>query len=430
MYKRINQLVLIGSFILISTAHTQTLNSPYSRYGLGDPNPTSNALNRSMGGVAAAYADFQSVNFFNPASYGQLQSVTYDFGVELDNISILSKDPTRRFSSLSPVISYINLGIPLKKGGGWAWVFGLRPVTRIRYKIIKTEELPLTTGAETVSTLYEGNGGTQQFYTGTGFRFGKFNVGVNLGYIFGSKDYSTRRVFLNDTTLFAKSNHQTSANFNGFVLNTGVQYALKLNSKLNLRLGAQGNLQQNLSGTRDIVRETFNYDQNGATFPIDSVYMVKEERGKVRLPASYTLGFILERAGQWQFGADYTTTRWNEYRFFNEQDQVVDNWQLRMGAQLIPEVGKNYWSNVAYRAGMSVGKDYISAGGNLTRWSLSFGAGLPMRRVTYTNQFSIINIAFEYGQRGNSGSIVKENFFNLALGLSMSDIWFIKRKYD
>jgi hypothetical protein len=36
----------------------------------------------------------------------------------------------------------------------------------------------------------------------------------------------------------------------------------------------------------------------------------------------------------------------------------------------------------------------------------------------------------ELGQRGNSSSIVKENFFRLAVGFSMSDIWFIKRKYD
>jgi hypothetical protein len=53
-----------------------------------------------------------------------------------------------------------------------------------------------------------------------------------------------------------------------------------------------------------------------------------------------------------------------------------------------------------------------------------------MRKPTYTNQFSVINLAFEYGQRGDKNSLVRESFFQLAVGLSLSDIWFMKRKYD
>ena len=44
-------------------------NSPYSRYGLGDLTPSTNIVNRGMGGFSAAYADPLSVNFNNPASY-------------------------------------------------------------------------------------------------------------------------------------------------------------------------------------------------------------------------------------------------------------------------------------------------------------------------------------------------------------------------
>lgn len=427
--KIINQLALIG-FILISSAQAQTLNSPYSRYGLGDLLSSYNILSRGMGGVSTAYADYQSVNFSNPASYGQLQSVTYDFGVELDNLSILSKEPPLRFSSTSPIISYVNLGMPLKKGGGWGFVFGLRPVTRIRYKLLKTETIPLTTGNETVTTLFEGNGGAQQFYTGTGFRIGRFNFGVNAGYLFGSKDYSSRRIFQSDTTQFAKSNHQSRANFNGLVFNGGMQYALKLGKQMSLRLGVQGSMQQDLRATRDMIRQTFNYDINGATYQIDSVYAIYDEKGKVRLPTSYSAGFILDRTGKWQIGVDYSRTNWDDYRFFNEKDQVSNNWQLRIGGQLIPVTGKSYWSNVAYRSGFSIGSDYINLGTPLQKWTFNLGAGLPMRRVTYTNQFSVINVALEFGQRGTSASAVKENYFNLAVGFSMSDIWFIKRKYD
>src|SRR3712207_7052167 len=43
-------------------------NSPYSRYGLGNLYPRVNVINRGMGGVSAAYGDYFSINYNNPAS--------------------------------------------------------------------------------------------------------------------------------------------------------------------------------------------------------------------------------------------------------------------------------------------------------------------------------------------------------------------------
>jgi hypothetical protein len=44
---------------------------------------------------------------------------------------------------------------------------------------------------------------------------------------------------------------------------------------------------------------------------------------------------------------------------------------------------------------------------------------------------SAINIGVELGQLGTlDGGLIKENYANIILGLSLSDIWFIKRKYD
>jgi hypothetical protein len=429
MLKRINRLALVG-LLISSNIFAQNINSPYSRYGLGDIVPSQNILTRGMGGLSTAYADFQSINFLNPASYGQLQSVTYDVAAELDNLSILSRNPVRKFSNSSPVISYVNLGIPLKKGGGWGLVLGLRPMTRVKYKIQRTETIDLGGQQENMTTLFEGNGGSQQVYAGTGVKIGKFTIGTNIGYYFGLKEYSTRRGFNNDTVNYYKSNHQTNANYGGLLMNGGIQYVTKLGKELSLRLGIQGNLQQQIKGTRDVIRETFAYDASGAALTVDSVYYDLGVKGNIQMPASYSAGFMLDNNGKWQFGVDYSVSKWGDFRFFNEVDQVHDSWQLRAGGQVVPESGKSYWSHVAYRAGVTYGTDYINAGGDLTKWIFSVGMGLPMRRVTYTNQFSIINIAAEFGRRGNKQSIVQENLFQLAVGFSMSDIWFIKRKYD
>src|SRR4051812_42494066 len=111
MYKKISVLGL--GMMLAITLHAQTENSPYSRYGLGDELPSQNIMSRAIGGVSAAYADILSVNFSNPASYAKLKRATFDFGLEVDSRTLKVIDPPRKFSSASPIISYVQLGFPL-----------------------------------------------------------------------------------------------------------------------------------------------------------------------------------------------------------------------------------------------------------------------------------------------------------------------------
>src|SRR3990170_5019503 len=140
MCKKIKLLGILG-MLATSMLHAQTENSPYSRYGLGDQLPGQNIMSRGMGGVAAAYADVISVNFLNPASYSRLQRATFDFGVEVDSRTLKVIDPPRKFSSASPIISYLQLGIPLNPKRSWGMNIGLRPVTRINYKVERKEQL-------------------------------------------------------------------------------------------------------------------------------------------------------------------------------------------------------------------------------------------------------------------------------------------------
>jgi len=124
--------------------------------------------------------------------------------------------------------------------------------------------------------------------------------------------------------------------------------------------------------------------------------------------------------------------KWSEYTFFNEKDSVQDSWKFHLGGQVVPNAmsAKSYWSRVAYRAGFSYGQDYIRVNGDLPVWTVSLGAAFPMRRATYSNQYSVINTAVEFGQRGNNLNVIRENFLRVSIGLSLSDIWFIKRQYD
>ena len=104
---------------------------------------------------------------------------------------------------------------------------------------------------------------------------------------------------------------------------------------------------------------------------------------------------------------------------------------LKVGAQLSPIPRKNYFSNVSYRLGFYVGPDYIKVKSTMPQVGGSVGLGLPMRISRQApNQVTLINLSFEYGKRGNNENLLKENMFRISLGLSLSDYWFAKRKYD
>lgn len=428
MYKNLALLTVI--LFCGSLAQAQNENSPYSRYGLGDIVPSQNILTRGMGGASAAYYDFQSINFVNPASYSRLKVTTLDIGVEIDSRTLRTVNPPSKFNGVSPIISYLQLGIPLSKKGNWGMNIGLRPLTRINYKLETLEKLD---GIDTMTTTYEGTGGAYQVYAGTGFAIGKFSLGANAGYMFGSKNYSSTRNFFPDTmnSVYYPSKYSYKANYGGVFVNAGIQFRTKISKRDILQLGAYGNMKNTINVNRDEVIETVTNTANG-TQRIDSIKETKDIKGDLVIPSTFGVGLMLNHADKWLFVADYSTSKWSQYRFFGQPDLVQDSWKMNVGGQIIPNNinPKSYWGRVAYRAGFMVGKDYVKVNKDLPVYAFTFGAGLPMRKANYTNQYTMIQTAFEIGQRGNNQNSLKESFFRFSVGLTLSDIWFQKRKYE
>jgi hypothetical protein len=428
MYKKLK---LLGLFALLAsgTLHAQTENSPYSRYGIGDALPSQNIMLRGIGGVSAAYADLRSVNYTNPASYSKIKLATFDFGLEVDSRTLKVIDPPRKFNSVSPIISYIQLGLPLSKKHNWGMNLGLRPVTRINYSLERDERLP---DIDSVHTLFQGNGGAYEVYTGTGISIKNFSIGFNFGYLFGTKDYTTERNFIPDSSFkfYYGSQYTTNSSFGGIFANAGIQYGFKIGKNDMLRFGAYGNLKRQYSASQDHTAITYQETESG----IDTIDVVarSSESGKIIYPAKYGVGLMYFAGESWLLGADYEKTSWSQYRFFDQADLVQDSWMFHIGGQVIPNYvnPKSYWATVIYRGGFFYGKDYINVEKDLPVWGASLGMGLPMRRQNYSNQSSIINMTFEFGQRGNNANIIRENFFRVAVGLNLSDIWFIKRQYE
>ena len=416
-------------------------NSPYSRYGIGNLVPTANIANRAMGGISGGVSDPTTVNTVNPASYSNLVYTTLDVGLEYDGRNLKSKNPIGSYKSNNGIISYLQLGFPLlnankkaqKNNTSWAITFGLKPISKIDYKIRSSGR----NSVDSTETLFEGNGGVNEAFLGTALKIKDFSIGVNTGYLFGEKDYSTRLIFNSDSINYFMTNYASNTRFGGAFLNVGAQYVidLKRNGVRNgvLRFGAYGNLKQQYNASKDDLRETFNYDANGSPVRIDSVYEKNGQKGKVQLPATFGAGFSIEKQ-HFLLGADFETTQWDDYRFFGQKDLVKNNWTARMGAQYYPAStgSTGYFNYVKYRAGVSFGNDYINVDNKLPLYTVSVGGGFPLKlkHSFYDLQYSVMNLSFEYGNRGNKANNITENIYKISVGFSLSDVWFRRQKYQ
>ena len=107
--KKILRLIpFIGLVCFIQSVQAQ-INSPFSRYGLGNENYNSqNATSQALGGFTTAYTAAmngsfgQSLNFNNPASYASLYMTTFDLGMNLTSNILRSQSPVSKFISIAP----------------------------------------------------------------------------------------------------------------------------------------------------------------------------------------------------------------------------------------------------------------------------------------------------------------------------------------
>lgn len=420
-------LVLSISFTLVNAQE----NSPYSRYGLGDVVPSQNVVTRAMGGASAAYYDPVSVNFINPASYARLKYTTFDIGIDYTGRTLKATNPVRSLSSGYLIPSYIQVGLPLSREKNWGMNFGIRPLTRINYSLKQDERIA---GTDSVTTTYTGDGGTYQAYIGTGIGSKHFTVGVNAGYSFGNKNYVTERIFMNDSVLYEKGKWADSTHFGGFFVHAGAQYSTRISKSVTLKLGAFAQFKNNLNATRNITRGTFEYSPTVGEIQKDSVYASKGNKGKIVTPGTYGFGVSIEKDFTWSVNAEYSLTNWADYRYYNEKDVVKNTWVLRLGGSFIPNYkSTGYWSQVQYRAGFYIGPDYVTVNKNLPMYAFTFGASFPVRKYgysVYSGQYTSINTAFEIGGRGNKDNSLRESFYRISIGLSLSDIWFRKVQYN
>jgi hypothetical protein len=412
--------IIVSLCLLLSlTALAQEgTSSPYSFYGIGDIRFKGTVDTRSMGGLSV-FPDSIHVNLQNPAQLASLKVTNYAIGGTYANTK--SKSETLDEKSRRTTLDYLAVGIPTKRFGV---AFGLIPYSSVGYKIQK-----LSADTNPIYSRYNGTGGVNKVFVGIGFKLTKkFNFGADVQYNFGTIETTNLR-YQNDIQYGTRENNYSYVQ--GFNVDFGLTYQSKINNKLSFfsSLGYTPQASLKLNNTRSI--EIIQFLSTGAISTIEQ-NSIPVDNTTIKLPSKLTIGSGFGEVKKWLVGGELTflNTSTTSNRFTDISGSSFENSvRYSLGGYFIPNYNSysNYFKKITYRGGLRYeNTGLVIQNKSINDLAANIGLGLPLG-----NSFSSLNINLEVGKRGTTYyNLVEENYVNLSIGLSLSDRWFVKRKYD
>ena len=400
------------------------IDSPYSRYAIGELYQSTDPLVMAMGGMSLAYRSPYIVNYSNPASYTAFDSLSFVFqgGINSKFVTLKNNEISSKANYTS--LSYLIFGFPVTRW--WRTSLGILPYSKVGYDV-HAEENNEQIG--NIEYIYNGSGGVNRFYWGNGFRVNKkLSLGFNFSYLFGDIKKS-RAVTFPDTIYrydFKIANHTL---VNDVLFDYGLQYSTKLKNDLTLDAGLVFCNSVKVKTRETQLAATYVTSVSGGEYIKDTVESYPESIGNIVLPTSFGIGLILRKDDKWLVGMDYYWQNWNKYSSFGKKDSLDNSMQISIGTQFTPKKSSlsKFWERTNYRFGLKFAKSYVEVNNEqLKKFGISFGLGLPLKRSSST-----MNSAVEFGRIGTTDkNLIQENYVQISFGISIYERWFFKKKYD
>ncbi len=415
MTKKILVLILVV-ITTISYAQEGT-SSPYSFYGIGLQKFKGTVENRSMGGLSIL-SDSIHINLQNPSTYGELQLTTYTVGANYNGLNLDNAAGDDSYKD-NASLDYLAIGIPAGKFG---FGLGVIPLNSVGYQTIRFDD-------DGSQRLFSGSGGVNKVFVSAGFKVNEnLNVGLDFNYNFGNIE---NKAILRRPAVEFDTREISRSDLSGVSLSFGATYRTMITDKLELTTSVVSTPSFDLKSRNTLELATIRIATNGTETVIENQEVTVEDRD-VELPAELKFGAGIGQPKKWFVGTEYTFLDSDN---FNNRSSAIDDVvykkasKYRVGGFYIPNYRSltSYLSRVTYRAGIRYEETGLNINGQaIDEFGISFGIGLPVG-----NLFSNANVGFEFGTRGTTNAgLVKEEFFNLSLSLSLNDKWFRKVKFN
>lgn len=403
----------------------ESTSSPYSFYGIGDIKFKGSVENRSMGSISVL-PDSIHINIQNPAQLACLKLTGLALGGTYANTK--SKTETQEAKARRTSLDYMIVGIPVGKVGIG---FGLIPYSSVGYKIGRTAYVT-NNNNDTIRSIisrYNGIGGVNKVFIGFGYRLTKnINIGGDIQYNFGTIETKSLQY---QTDLQYGSRENNVSDLRGVNFDLGITYQAKVNSKYSFfsSLAYTPEAELTSGNTRNI--EIVQLLTNSAISVIERQNISVEDT-KIKLPSKLSFGSGFGEVKKWLVGGEITFIQNSvmSNRFTDIDGATFENSvRYSLGGFFIPNYNSysSYYKRIVYRGGVRYeNTGLVIQDKSITDFAANIGLGMPLGG-TFTN----INIGLEIGKRGTKYyNLVEENYINLSVGLSLSDKWFVKRKFD
>ena len=399
------------------------ISSPYSRFGIGTMSKNkTNTIMQGMGGICNALDGKYLLNNSNPASYAEMDSLTFlfDAGFYMKYVTYRTSNASEKGSNAS--FDYFDIGFGVTK---WLKMgLGVTPYSNRAYTSTADFDFQYP-----YSIDYEGSGGLNKLYWANGFKISdKLSLGVKMNYIFGNITDETT-LYFPDNIYFHNERRTINLSFSDLTFDFGLIFKQQLKKDYKITFGATYSLPANMKAHRNMfVRTMFKgYGSNTET-SIDTIVYKNNEKVSVKYPQGLGAGITLQKGERWLIGIDFNWSNWQAFSMNNVNDSLQNSWNIAIGGCYTPYNTSisNYFRKLTYRAGFHYDQTFFNIyGKSINKYGVTFGIGMPIPRA-----MTSLNIALEFGKMGTiKNNLIEESYFNLSFGISLHDRWFVKRRY-
>ncbi len=413
---------VIFAIAYMCTFAQSSTNSPYTRFGFGDLSDQVFTSNAAMGGVGNALRSSRHINPMNPASYTSVDSLSFMFDIGFSMKSSNYEENGIKANARNSSFDYLAIQFRLHPRLGMA--IGFTPYSTVGYNFSSTNSVS-NSNSVSVTNKYTGNGGTNYVFAGLGYKILKnLSFGANIGYLYGSQEYSTTATLSNngDYTI-----NYRNLNVKSYKLDLGLQYTQPLDKNNSITLGLTYGLGHKLSSTE----VTGTQVTDGSSY---SSTNEKTDYDGYGIPSTYGVGLAYQFKNNLTVCLDYTLQEWSKVKLSNVAGMYNNRSKIAAGVEYTPDhIGRNFFKRISYRAGAYYNSPYIKIPNDVNGSSFSDGAkeigvtaglGFPL---SLFQRKTVLSITGQYVNLSPSNSnLMSENRFVLKIGLTLNEPWFMK----
>lgn len=421
---------LVSSFVATGFfLNAQTIgNSPYAAFGLGDTKYDNSVEINAMGGISTAYvSDFSSdFNFKNPATNQNLELTTIKIEGTNENNFYKSNYNNLNTTKHSSYLSNISIAFPITKKLKFG--MGFQPYSSKGYDISIANKFE--NSENSAYNIFTGTGSVNIVQTAFSYAVSKnFNLGLRTNYLFGK--VNNMQEF---TSTYSEliNGYKTVNKVSSFNFTLGSIYKKKLEHNRSLTLGATATLGNTGNIQSTYTNSTYYYAD---TQTQAGVTIVDEKTSNIKniIPQEYSLGVGYGKDIKWFVSSQIDYKKGADFDFLGQTYANNPSYRVSLGGWYLPNVNnfRNYFSRVVYRYGAYYEKGNLHLNGyDINKYGVAFGMTLPFANSSIS-RFSGVNLGIELGKRGTvQNNLIRQNYFNLKIGINFADKWFNKRLYN